>query len=113
MIFDSLNFAILILTLCTVQSILGIGVLVIGTPILLILNYEMVEIMFILLPISITTSIINIVILKFKKFKNYYKEEKEIAVDFFLICFPSIIIGIIALKIGKNIFKDHICTQSK
>ena len=39
MLFDSLNF-IIVLTLYTIQSILGIGVLVIGTPILLILTFK-------------------------------------------------------------------------
>ena len=35
------------------QTIVGVGVLVLGTPLLLILNYNMIEIMNLLLPISI------------------------------------------------------------
>ena len=83
MLFDSLNFIILVLTLCTIQSILGIGVLVIGTPILLIFNFQIIEIMFLLLPISIMTSVVNILISKFDRLKYFSKEEKEISTNFF------------------------------
>ena len=49
----------LIIILIILQSIVGIGVLVVGTPLLLLLNYEIIEIMSFLLPISILTSFIN------------------------------------------------------
>ena len=101
MLFDSLNFIILVLTLCTIQSILGIGVLVIGTPILLIFNFQIIEIMFLLLPISIMTSVVNILISKFDRLKYFSKEEKEISTNFFLICLPSIVVGLLFLKFGN------------
>ena len=55
-----------------IQTVVGTGVLIIGTPILLLMNYEMVDIMLLLLPISIVTSLFNLLINKrennFKKF---------------------------------------------
>ena len=108
MLFDNLNFIILVLTLCTIQSILGIGVLVIGTPILLIFNYQIIEIMFLLLPISIMTSFVNILISKFNRLRYFSKEEKEISTNFFLICLPSVLIGLLFLKFGNTYINFNI-----
>ena len=47
------------------QTIVGVGVLVLGTPFLLILQYEIVEVISILLPISIFTSLTNLLYFKF------------------------------------------------
>lgn len=112
MVVGSLSFFILILTLCTIQSILGIGILVIGTPVLLIFDYQIIEIMLLLLPISIMTSIINILILQNHKLKNYNKEEKKISSDFFLICFPSIVVGLFFLKLANNYINFDILVSS-
>ena len=46
-------FYLLIFILTVLQSIIGVGILVLGTPLLLIFNYEFIEIMALLLPISI------------------------------------------------------------
>ena len=46
-----------------VQSILGVGILVLGTPILLVFEFNIVEIMNMLLPISILTSLLNVLII--------------------------------------------------
>ena len=46
------------------QSCAGVGVLVLGTPFLLILDYTIIEILLILLPISIVTSFVNLLIMK-------------------------------------------------
>ena len=83
------------------QSIIGVGVLVLGTPFLLILKFNLVEIFFILLPISIATSLSNLIIIKFSNKslkKSTYKEFKK----FFMICIPSIFVGLILLKIFEN-----------
>ena len=48
-----------IIKIPVVSEVVGVGVLVIGTPILLIFNYNLIEIMEILLPVSICTSLIN------------------------------------------------------
>ena len=55
--------------LVILQTIVGVGVLVLGTPLFLLLNYNIVEIMNILLPISITTSLLNYIYLKSNKEK--------------------------------------------
>lgn len=83
------------------QSIIGVGVLVLGTPFLLILKFNIVEILFILLPISIITSLLNLAIINFSNktlHKSTYKEFKK----FFTICIPSIFIGLMLLKLFNN-----------
>ena len=72
----SLIFLIVIL-----QTIVGVGVLVVGTPVMLILNYNIIETMNLLLPISIITSFLNYSYLKSqKKFKiNLDQEIKKIS----------------------------------
>lgn len=70
----------LIPQLVSIQTIIGVGVLVLGTPTLLLLNYNIIEIINILLPISILTSFLNITI--FTKYKY-----------FFIICIPGIFIS--------------------
>lgn len=78
------------------QSAVGVGVLVLGTPFLLIKGYSIVEIFFYLLPLSILTSVTNLIIIRFKKKKNFAtsKEFKK----FFIACIPSIIVGVLILK---------------
>ena len=89
------------------QSIIGVGVLVLGTPLLLILKYNIIEIFFILLPISIITSLINLLIINFSNKhldKSTYDEFKK----FFIICIPSIFIGLIVLKLFKDVLNFKI-----
>ncbi len=61
-----------------IQSILGVGVLLFGTPILLALGYDFIKAITILLPISLTINIFQIV-------KHY----KKIDTDFYkkIVCF--------------------------
>ena len=83
------------------QSIIGVGVLVLGTPFLLILKFNIIEIFFILLPISIITSLLNLIIINYSNKtleKSSYKEFKK----FFIICVPSIFFGLILLKFFEN-----------
>ena len=54
----------LILLLIIFQSIIGVGILVLGTPILLLINFDIIDIISILLPISILTSFINLIFIK-------------------------------------------------
>ena len=56
---------IVLILIISLQSIVGVGVLVLGTPIMLLLNYSMVEVLSILLPISIVTSLGNFLYFKF------------------------------------------------
>ena len=67
----------------------------------MILNYNIIDIFFILLPISILTSLSNLLIMNFYNKvseKSTFKEFKK----FFIICIPSIVIGLIILKFFQN-----------
>ena len=91
---------ILITILSLIQFLIGIGVLVLGTPIFLLMDYSIITTMSKLLPISIMTSAISIFI-NFKDFQiiNFIKKKNK----FFYFCIPSVLIGIIILKIISNI----------
>ena len=93
---------IILILLIAIQSIMGVGVLVIGTPLMLIAGYNFISILQILLPISILTSLLNIIIIKFYYKKNIFKYKNIILKNFFLICAPSIFFGIFFLKIFRN-----------
>ena len=84
------------------QSIVGVGVLLLGTPFLLILNFSIVEIFFILLPISIITSLLNLLIMNFSDKKDR-KSTKEELKKFFIICIPSIFVGLLILKFFESL----------
>ena len=71
--------------LAILQTIVGVGVLVLGTPLLLILNYNMIEIMNLLLPISITTSFLNYLYLSSNKKKLKIKLDQNIKKNFIFI----------------------------
>lgn len=88
------DIAILIFFLSIIQSMLGVGILVIGTPFLLLLGYNYPEFLEVLLPASIITSIITIILQK-KKFKEIF--DKDLLKNFFLLCLPAVIFGLIIL----------------
>tara|TARA_B100001175_G_C19446528_1_gene609027 strand:+ start:591 stop:1325 length:735 start_codon:yes stop_codon:yes gene_type:complete len=94
---------LIIFFLIVLQSIVGVGVLVIGTPILLMLNYSLIEIMGLLLPISICTSLVNLTYLKINKKKFKIESQKDYRQLFFLICIPSIFFGLYLLKFYEQI----------
>ena len=60
---------ILLTCLVILQSMAGVGILVLGTPLMLLINYDMINILGTLLPISILTSLLNFLYFKFKKKK--------------------------------------------
>lgn len=109
----------LVSLLIFIQSILGIGILVLGTPIMLFLNYSMPEILGVLLPISIFTSVSNILIIQKFNSKNNYKKfiKPEIFLDkktkryFFIICLPSVFIGLVILKYFEEYFNFKIAVS--
>ena len=102
---ELINF-ILIVGLAAIQSIVGVGVLVVGTPTLLLLNLSMIEIMNFLLPISILTSLLNIIIIK--KQNNFFYNFDRLK-NFFKLCIPSVFIGLIILKyLDKLINFDYV-----
>ena len=87
---------LLLFFLSLIQSLAGVGVLVLGTPIFLMLNFNIIDTMKILLPISILTSFTSSLITK-SLYKNIIPNYNTLRY-FFLICNPSIFIGIQILK---------------
>ena len=81
-----LYFLVLIVALFSViQSIFGVGLLLFGTPTLLLLEYSYSETLWLLLPCSLTISLIQVV--------NDYKliEAKKRAVYFVI---PTLVLGL-------------------
>jgi uncharacterized membrane protein YfcA len=99
---------LMIFTLVCIQTIVGVGVLVIGTPILLILDYNIIDAISILLPISIVTSLANIFYINFKYKMKAFPINHKITKFFFVICVPSVFIGIIILKLFQNLINFKI-----
>ena len=104
--FYLINF--LFIFLVTLQTMAGIGVLVLGTPIMLLVGFDMINILSILLPISILTSSINFFYFKIKKKKMKIKIETDIKKYLFLVCCPSIIVGLILLKVFNDFINFNI-----
>ena len=98
------NYLVLIY-LCLIvalQSSIGVGVLVLGTPFLLFLNYDILQVFFFLLPLSILTSLINLIIIRLSN-KSLSVSTYKGLTKFFAICIPSIIIGLLILKYFQEI----------
>lgn len=88
---------LLIFFLIILQSIAGVGVLVIGTPMLLLNDFNFIDIMLILLPISISTSILNLIFFQFnKKFSAII--DRKLNFLFFVFCIPFIFAGLYIIK---------------
>ena len=108
---------VILFILVALQSMAGVGILVLGTPMMLLMNYDMVEILSILLPISILTSLTNLLYFKFKKKKVDIKIDNDIKKYLFLACCPSIILGLVILKnfdqyINFNLFVSIVIISS-
>ena len=95
-------------TLVMLQTIVGIGILVLGTPILLIQNYNIVETISILLPISILTSFLNLIYFKYINKIKLLGLGNDIKRSFFLICIPAIFLGINLLKYYQEVINFKI-----
>ena len=62
---ESLLILIYFFIITALQSFIGVGILVLGTPFLLILGYNIVENFFLFFcPLSIITSLLNVIIIK-------------------------------------------------
>lgn len=97
-----LNYLIFILItiLSIFQSIAGVGILVLGTPILILYGFDIVEVMIFLLPLSIINSIVNFLYLF--KFRKGIKIDVNMGKYFFFICLPSVFVGLFFLKKFMN-----------
>ena len=103
---DAILFYITISFLSAIQSIAGVGVLVLGTPLMLILNYSIIEIMFFLLPISIVCSFYNLIFLNLNLKKKLI--DFKLTKYFFIFCFPFVCIGLIIIKYFSELFNFNI-----
>ena len=82
---------IIILSLSFVQSVLGIGLLVLGTPTLMFLGNSFFETMSIIIPSSIVISFLQIIDEKndINKFKS----------EFLIYCLPAVFLGLLFIKL--------------
>ena len=103
MIEISLLNSLLLLILISIQSVIGVGILVLGTPLFLIFGNNIIEIISLLLPISILTSLINVIYLKFNHKKLKFFIDSETKKKFSMICIPSVVFGIILLNYFQNL----------
>lgn len=92
---EILNF-LLILSLVIIQSVVGVGILVVGTPLLLIFDLSIIDTMNYLLPISIMTSFFNLIVMRHGTNLFYFNLSR--LKFFFIICVPSVFIGLFILK---------------
>ena len=99
---------LILFILSIIQSIAGVGILLIGTPVLLIYGYSLVEIFFILLPLSMLTSLIVLLLNKLNK-KLKIQIDKKIKFYFIFNTIPSVLIGLILIKyFGKYINFEYL-----
>ena len=104
----TLIYYLLFFLITVLQTVVGVGVLVLGTPLLLIFEYSIVEAISILLPISILTSLINILFFKIIHKKKKIKLDKNIKIAFFILCLPAVFVGIYILKIFQELINFQI-----
>jgi uncharacterized membrane protein YfcA len=96
----NVTIILLIIFLSIVQSIAGVGVLLLGTPIIMFMNYSIIDAISVLLPLSILTSFYNLIIFKLNSTK--VNHSNNIKLIFFLLCIPGVIIGTLLLKNIQN-----------
>lgn len=99
MITNELISLIFIFILSMIQSVVGIGVLVVGTPTLLITGMSIENALGYLLPISIFNSLVNLIIIKFKNRVSLLN--LKFLKSFLFFCIPSVFFGLILLKYFK------------
>lgn len=80
-----------VLITSAIQSLFGVGILLFGTPILLLLNYEFFDALLILLPISASINLMQVI-------KGYKEIDFDIYKHILLITIPFIIITLYFLS---------------
>ena len=84
---------IVILLFSIVQSIFGVGLLLFGTPTFLLLGYSYIETLWLLLPCSVTISLIQVI-----SEYNLIKEKKRV----FYLIIPTLVVGLALVIIYAN-----------
>ena len=95
--------SILIFFLVILQTIVGVGILVLGTPLFLILEFNIIETMYYLLPLSILTSLTNYFFLKYNKEKLQIFLDKNIKKNFIIFFLPGLSLGLFLAKEFINV----------
>jgi hypothetical protein len=89
-----------VVAICAVaQSLVGVGVLVLGTPLLLLLQVPFPEILLDLLPCSIAINLIQVL-------TSRREEGREFRRDFLVFCLPAVALGlllVLQLSVRVNI----------
>jgi len=85
---------ILILSLIIFQSIFGIGLLIFGTPTLMILGYQYSDILSVLLPISCSISLIQVITAQKYDVRNFTIEFIKFSLPGIIIFLPIVILFI-------------------
>lgn len=80
-----------VLITSAIQSLFGVGILLFGTPILLLLNYEFFDALLILLPISASVNLMQVI-------KGYKEIDFDIYKHVLLITVPFIIMALYFLS---------------
>ena len=109
----SLDILLIVVATSFIQSIFGVGVLLFGTPLLLLVGYDFIEAIIVLLPISVTINLFQII----KDFKSvdldFYKKILIFTIPFVVVFLflvtkveinISFIIGLYLLAVA---FKDY------
>lgn len=94
-----LDILIVVIVTSIIQSLFGVGVLLFGTPLLLLLGYPFMESLLILLPISASINILQII-------KDYKSIEITIYKNILLITVPFIVVSLFMIskiKVDINI----------
>ena len=86
---------VVIFIFSVVQSIFGVGVLLFGTPTLVIMGYSYVETLWIVLPTSIVISLSQVII-----DWNLIQSRKHV----YKYTLPALIIGLLIIIINKDLF---------
>ncbi|MBY0518563.1 MAG: sulfite exporter TauE/SafE family protein [Bacteriovoracaceae bacterium] len=93
---SALILFLILFVLSIVQSVIGVGLLVFGTPTLLLLNYSFTETLSIVLPASICIS--------FMQVRDSKKSETNFRKEFNLYCLPFVILGLVLVLKLPNKF---------
>jgi uncharacterized membrane protein YfcA len=109
----SLDILLIVVATSFIQSIFGVGVLLFGTPLLLLVGYDFIDAIIVLLPISVTINLFQII----KDFKSvdldFYKKILIFTIPFVVVFLflvtkveinISFIIGLYLLAVA---FKDY------
>lgn len=101
---EAILIYIILFFVMVIQTVIGVGVLVIGTPILLLLDINLIIAISILLPISIATSLINLIYFWRNKKISFKIIDQETKKYFFYFCLPCIFVGLYFLKLTSSYF---------